>query len=75
MGSLVEQGFKRGETAMRYLLSTLWREESGQDLAEYALLMALTALVVVASLIMVGGSIRDVFNTIGGALAAGTVTT
>ncbi|MBK5098887.1 MAG: Flp family type IVb pilin [Gemmatimonadetes bacterium] len=60
---------------MRYLLSTLWREESGQDLTEYALLMALIALVVVASLIMVGGSIRDVFNTIGGALAAGTVTT
>ena len=60
---------------MRYLLSTLWREESGQDLAEYALLMALIALVVVASLIMVGGSIRDVFNTIGGALVAGTVTT
>jgi len=60
---------------MRNLLSTLWREESGQDLAEYALLMALIALVVVASLIMVGGSIRDVFNTIGDALAAGTVTT
>ena len=60
---------------MRNLLSTLWRDESGQDLAEYALLMALIALVVVASLIMVGGSIRDVFNTIGDALAAGTVTT
>jgi Flp pilus assembly pilin Flp len=35
---------------MRDLLRTLWQDESGQDLTEYALLIVLVALAAVASM-------------------------
>jgi len=38
--------------------------EKGQDLAEYALLIGLIALVVVAAVTVLGGGICTVFNTI-----------
>jgi pilus assembly protein Flp/PilA len=50
-------------------LRTLKREE-GQDLAEYALLLALIAIAAVGALTALGGQIRDVFNAITAALDA-----
>ena len=38
--------------------------EKGQDLAEYALLIGLIALVVVAAVTILGTSLTNVFNTI-----------
>ena len=57
-----------GNEIMRNLLSTLWRDESGQDLAEYALLFALIAIVAIASLAVIGGGISDVFTGVGNEL-------
>ena len=39
----------------------LWKEENGQDLIEYALLVGLVALVAVSAVTQVGTTIRDVF--------------
>ncbi|MFO7588391.1 MAG: Flp family type IVb pilin [Gemmatimonadota bacterium] len=39
------------------LMTRLWREESGQDLAEYALLLALIAIVVFVAVETLGGAI------------------
>lgn len=36
---------------MNQLLTTLWQDESGQDMAEYGLLLALIAVVVAAAVI------------------------
>jgi len=47
----------------------LWTDESGQDLAEYALLIALIALAVIVAVTLLGGTIRNVFNTIGSTLS------
>lgn len=47
---------------MREFFVALWKDESGQDLAEYALLLGLIALVVVAAVTAIGGSIGDIFN-------------
>ncbi|MDT8436387.1 MAG: Flp family type IVb pilin [Gemmatimonadota bacterium] len=44
---------------MTGLLNRLWTDEAGQDLAEYALLLALIALVVITVVGTVGGTIRD----------------
>ena len=41
------------------------KSEKGQDLAEYALLIGLIALVVVAAVIILGGQISTVFSRIG----------
>lgn len=43
-------------------LLRLWRDENAQDLAEYALLLALVAVVVVPMLVAFGGSIADLFH-------------
>jgi len=43
------------------VLRRLGRDESGQDLIEYALLVGLVALVAVAAVTQVGETIRDVF--------------
>jgi pilus assembly protein Flp/PilA len=43
-------------------------DESGQDLAEYALLIALIAIVVIGAVTLLGGNISTVFNNIAGAL-------
>jgi len=47
------------------LLRALYVEESGQDLMEYALIVALVALLAIASIGTLGTHIRDyVFNNI-----------
>ena len=50
-------------------LKALWLDESGQDLAEYALLLALIAIVVIVALRLLGPTIANLFNTIEGELS------
>ncbi|MGH7587664.1 MAG: Flp family type IVb pilin, partial [Gemmatimonadota bacterium] len=40
--------------------NAFWSDESGQDLAEYALLIALIALVVIAAVTLLGQNINTV---------------
>ncbi|HEX4348058.1 MAG TPA: hypothetical protein VHZ73_10825 [Vicinamibacterales bacterium] len=49
---------------------SLRRDESGQDLLEYALLTALIALAAVAAIQAAGGQITGVFTAIGAAIGA-----
>lgn len=46
------------------------RAEEGQDLLEYALLVALIALVAVGAVTAAGVSVNTIFTNIAGALAA-----
>jgi Flp pilus assembly pilin Flp len=46
---------------MKRLISRLWNEEKGQDLTEYALLLALVALATVASIGNLAAAIQGVF--------------
>jgi pilus assembly protein Flp/PilA len=43
------------------MIRRLFLEEDGQTLVEYALLVSLLALVVIAILTVLGGRLRDVF--------------
>ena len=45
------------------------RNEEGQDLLEYALLIALIALVAIAAVTAAGGSVSTIFNAIAGKLS------
>jgi len=51
-------------------LRAIVREESGQDLLEYALLVALIALVAVGAVTLAGGQVQAVFNSIAAAIPA-----
>lgn len=47
---------------MTQLINTLWQDESGQDLAEYGLLLALVAVVVAGAIIAFRQEIVNAFN-------------
>jgi pilus assembly protein Flp/PilA len=49
-------------------LRSLARDESGQDLLEYALLVALIALVCIAAITMAGQTVSTMFTNIANAL-------
>jgi len=48
---------------MKNLLKRLWKEEAGQDLVEYALLIALIALALVAAMQTLATAILNVFSS------------
>lgn len=48
---------------MKNLLRRLWREEEGQDLTEYALLLVLLSLAAIGSLGTLATAINGVFQT------------
>jgi pilus assembly protein Flp/PilA len=48
--------------SMKNLLMRLWKEEEGQDLTEYALLLVLLSLAAIGSLNGVATAINGVFN-------------
>jgi Flp pilus assembly pilin Flp len=50
-----------GETQMNDLLKRLWREEEGQDLTEYALLLTLIALASIVAMNGLAAAICKVF--------------
>jgi pilus assembly protein Flp/PilA len=62
------------EEAMDFMnrLSALVRNEEGQDLLEYALLIALIALVCVGAVALAGTKVSQVFSNIASQIPAGT---
>ena len=47
---------------MKNLMIRLWKEEEGQDLTEYALLLALLSLAAIGSLGTLASAINNVFS-------------
>ena len=56
--------YDSGETNMKQLLVRLWKEEEGQDLTEYALLLVLLTLAAVGSLGGLATAINGVFANV-----------
>ncbi|MBZ5598043.1 MAG: Flp family type IVb pilin [Acidobacteriia bacterium] len=42
----------------------LWREEDGQDIAEYAVMLAVILAIVVATVQLIGKSANNVFSSV-----------
>jgi Flp pilus assembly pilin Flp len=57
---------------MTTLLKQLWRDEEGQDLTEYALLLVLISLIAVASLRVAGQAVSDAFSNAAANLTTNT---
>jgi len=49
------------------VMRALCRDARGQDLAEYALLLSLISLALIAALTLIGGRITAMFQTVAGA--------
>ncbi len=57
---------------MKNLVMRLWKEEEGQDLVEYALLVALIALAATAGMNTLATKINATFTALGGCLSTAT---
>jgi Flp pilus assembly pilin Flp len=60
----------RGDNYMKGLLRRIWAEDEGQDIAEYAMMLAVILLIVTATVSTIGTNANSVFST-----AAGQLTT
>lgn len=57
---------------MKQLLTKLWKNEEGQDLTEYALLLALLALAAVSTMSSLATTINNVFSNASSQLSSST---
>ena len=46
----------------------LWREEQGQDVAEYAVMLAVILVIVVGTVRLIGSNANNVFSQVGSQL-------
>jgi pilus assembly protein Flp/PilA len=46
----------------------LWSEESGQDIAEYAVMLAVILVIVVGTIRLIGSNANTVFSQVGSAI-------
>lgn len=53
---------------LAHIVGSFWRDEDGQDLLEYALLVALIALVATGAVGLAGGKVSDIFTEIEAAI-------
>jgi Flp pilus assembly pilin Flp len=49
---------------MTGFLRNLWSKEEGQDIAEYAVMLAVILVIVVGTLRLIGGSANNVFSSV-----------
>jgi len=48
---------------------TLWRQEEGQDIAEYAVMLAVILVLVVGTVRLIGGNANNAFSATASAIA------
>ena len=49
-------------------LHTLWSDESGQDIAEYVVMLAVILVIVVGTIRLIGSNANTVFSQVGSAI-------
>ena len=53
---------------MANLLKQLWNDERGQDIAEYAVMLAVILVIVVGTVRLIGSNANNVFSQVGSAV-------
>ena len=51
------------------LLRRLWSEDEGQDVAEYAVMLAVILVIVVGTIRLIGGNANNVFSSVSSSIA------
>jgi Flp pilus assembly pilin Flp len=49
---------------MKSIFCRLWREEQGQDIAEYAVMLAVILVIVVGTIRLIGSNANNVFSSV-----------
>jgi len=50
------------------ILRKLWREDKGQDIAEYAVMLAVILVLVVGTISLIGSNANNVFSSVASAI-------
>jgi Flp pilus assembly pilin Flp len=53
---------------MRYSFRNLWKDEEGQDVAEYSVMLAVILVIVVGTVRLIGSNANNVFSQVGSAI-------
>ena len=53
---------------MTNLLHRLWSEDEGQDIAEYAVMLAVILVIVVGTIRLIGSNANNVFSNVGSSI-------
>ncbi len=67
LGAIIPKGLE-GENVTN-LLRRLWSEEQGQDIAEYAVMLAVILVIVVGTIRLIGGNANNVFSSVSSSIA------
>jgi Flp pilus assembly pilin Flp len=51
------------------LLKKLWTDEQGQDIAEYAVMLAVVLVIVVGTIRLIGGNANNVFSEVSSSIS------
>jgi Flp pilus assembly pilin Flp len=51
------------------LCKLLWRNEEGQDIAEYAVMLAVILVIVIGTVRLIGGNANNVFSSVASGIA------
>ncbi len=54
---------------MSNVLRKLWREDEGQDIAEYAVMLAVILVIVVGTIRLIGSNANNVFSSVSSSLS------
>ncbi len=57
-----------GQTVIK-AIRQLWAEESGQDVAEYAVMLAVILVIVIGTVRLIGGNANNVFSQVSSQMA------
>jgi len=49
---------------MKDMAKLLWRNDEGQDIAEYAVMLAVILVIVIGTVRLIGGNANNVFSTV-----------
>jgi Flp pilus assembly pilin Flp len=53
---------------MAKLLQHIWHDDQGQDVAEYAVMLAVILVIVVGTIRLIGSNANNVFSSVGSAI-------
>jgi Flp pilus assembly pilin Flp len=54
---------------MAHLLRKLWSQEEGQDIAEYAVMLAVILVLVIGTVRLIGGNANNAFSSVASSLS------
>jgi Flp pilus assembly pilin Flp len=58
-----------GETTVKKMMQQFWADESGQDVAEYAVMLAVILVIVIGTVRLIGTNANNVFSQVGSQMA------